>query len=89
MGEVSTAAELAGRKRATLEVEVSLSIGLGIVLRPGIYLGWVGRNWLGAQHFVELTAEEATLLGGQPPPSAELLLYDVSSFVRSGKISVF
>ena len=89
MGEVSTAAELAGRKRATLEVKDSLSIGFGVVLTPGLYLGWSGRYWLGAQHFVELTAQEVTSLGGVPPASAEFLLFDVTSLVRGGKIDVF
>jgi hypothetical protein len=89
MGEVSAAAELAGRKRVTLEVEDSISIGVGVVLTPGVYLGWSGRNWLGAQHFVELTTQEASSLGGKPPASAEFLLYDVSSLVRSGKMGIF
>ena len=89
MGEVSSAAELAGRKRATLEVKDSLSIGFGIVLTPGLYLGWSGRYWLGTQHFVELTPQEVTSLGGVPPASAEFLLFDVSSLVRGGKIDVF
>ena len=89
MSEVSTVAELAGRKRVTLEVQDFISIGVGVVLTPGVYLGWSGRNWLGAQHFIELTTQEATSLGGNPPASAEFLLYDVSSLVRSGKIGLF
>ena len=89
MVEVSSAAELAGRKRTTLEVKDSLSIGFGIVLTPGLYLGWSGRYWLGTQHFVELTPQEVTSLGGVPPASAEFSLFDVTSLVRGGKIDVF
>jgi hypothetical protein len=81
--------ELDGRERVTLEVEHSIPIGFQITLTQGVYSGRRGRYWLGAQHLVELTAEEVKSLGGEPPASTEMLLYDVSGFVRSGKIRVF
>ena len=89
MPEIKPALELDERERATLEVEGSIPIGFGITLKPGLYLGRCGRYWLGAQHFIELTREEVRSLGGEPPGSADMFLYDVSRFVRLGKIRVF
>jgi hypothetical protein len=76
--------------RVTLEVHESISIGFGIILRPGAYVGKRGRStWTGAEYLVELTADEATSLGGTVGPGVDTTVYDVSRFVRSGKIGVF
>jgi len=79
--------ELGGRKPVTLEVAECISIGFGIVLSPGLYPGWSTRYWLGTQYFIELTKEEVKLLGGDPATGT--FIYDVSRWVRNGKIGAF
>jgi hypothetical protein len=76
-------------ERVALEVLESVSIGFGITLVPGVYIGKRGRNWMGAQYLLELTAKEIGNLGGTVTPGTDKSLYDVSKFVRSGNIEVF
>jgi hypothetical protein len=73
----------------TLEVTEPVDIGFGITLTPGLYVGKCGRYWLGAQHWVELTAGEIRSLGGEPTPGVESSVYDVTKYVRLGKIVAF
>ena len=73
-------------ERIILELDQPVEIGSGITLPPGTYVCRKGRNHMGAQYLVELTADEVRGLGGEP--SAEMAVYDVSKFVRQGKINV-
>ena len=77
------------REKVILEVEEPLPIVLGITLSPGAYVGMRGRYWMGLQYFVELTAGEVESLGGDPRENEnDKSLYEVTRFVRLGKITV-
>ena len=77
------------REKVILEVEEPLPIVFGITLSPGAYVGMRGRYWLGSQYFVELTAGEVERLGGNPRENEnDKSLYEVTRFVRMGKITV-
>ena len=76
-------------ERVTFEVAEPISIGFGITLKPGVYVGRRGRSWRGAVYWVELTRDELQSLGGMGTPGTESTVYDITTFVRSGKIDVF
>jgi hypothetical protein len=86
---VAALAERVESERVTLEVQESLWIELGVILKPGAYPGTRKQSWLGGEYWIELTADELRSLGAPSVSAADKVEYDVSKFVRSGKIAVF
>ena len=78
------------REKVILEVVEPLPIVFGITLSPGAYVGMRSQYWMGMQYFVELTANEVEKLGGNPREHEDdKSLFEVTRFVRLGKITVF
>ena len=80
--------EQAPIERVMLELEEPITLENGIRLPPGVYAATKSRSWIGAESRLELTAGEVRALAG-PKIRAMPSDFDVSSFVRRGKIRVF
>ena len=75
-------------ERVMLELEEEIMLENGIRLPPGVYAATKSRSWIGAEYRLELSAEDVRALAG-PKIRAMQSDFDVSSFVRRGKIRVF
>jgi hypothetical protein len=74
-------------ERVMLELEEKITLESGITLPPGVYAAIKTRSWIGAEYRLELTADDISALAG-PKIRAMQSDFDVSSFVRRGKIRV-
>ena len=80
--------EQAPNERVMLELEEPITLENGITLPPGVYAATKSRTWIGLEYRLELTADDVRALAG-PKIRAMQSDFDVSSFVRRGKIKVF
>ncbi len=80
-----------------LEATHAVELELNVVLPPGFYAGTEiriglettsGVSWTKPEYTIELTADQLASIGVRISPNVTSAKYDVTTFVRSGELTV-
>lgn len=81
-----------------LEAKQAVELEPGVMLPPGRHPATEMRtgletksgsiSWIKPEYSIELTAAKLTKIGARVSPNLKSMMYDVTKFVRSGKLTV-